>query len=487
MARIAILLPIAIVLGFALGPISVPVAAQSSDAVPFAGTVVDQDGAPVAAATLDIYQWRYDERCYGDVEPADGGGTSGSGDASPPEESLVYPACGDEGYQHLVTGADGGFSTELRTGDASISVYKEGHAGLYEYIEVTGAPIERTFELLRYPEKTAHIEGHVVDATNGAGLRWVSISIDSPLYGVYECSIRAGDPTSDEPRPLPAEGGVDGSPGSDGSADSMTIAVGEPYPYYDPGCAITIFEDGSFEGDVTPGYSILHVYYDSWGACTDGGSLAYPSSCSPDYFPLTVTRELAGDATTRLRLELTPRPGPDAVVQGYVVDSETQQAIAAVQVSFSSQDSWGWANAATDDDGSYRVRLRSGYTQINVWADGYLPWAGSLVIPSGQDTSYDIHLTPGETTYGGCCYAFGGRAEVALDSAAGAPATQPDGSGAQTTTGTQQAGSYEDLGGGLGPYDASRGDGAEVQDTPALALLFVGTLLAIATFVLRRK
>lgn len=484
MARIAILLPLAIVLGFALAPITVPVAAQPSDAsVPFAGRVVDQDGDPVAEAIVDIYQWRYDQRCDGEAKPTDdsSGGASSTDPAAP-----AY--CGEDGSQHFVTGADGRFSTTLRTGDVSLNIYKDGYAGVYEYFDASPSSGERTFELLRFPEKTAHIEGRVVDATNGASLRWVSISVESPLYGLYECSIRDGDPTYDDPpRPMPVE--ADGGSGASGS-EPASIAVGEPYPGYPSGCAITIHDDGSFEGDVTPGYSILRVYYDAWSSCTDGGRLSYPASCSPDYFPLTVTRDLPADASTRLRFELTPRPGPDAVLQGYVVDSTTQQAIPGVQVSFSNQDSWGWANGETDSDGSYKVRLRSGYTQISVWADGYLPWEGSLFIPSGKDTSFDIHLTPGDSRYGGCCYAYA-RGTALEDSAeGGAPAAMPGLSGASTTTGTQQAeaGAFQDLGGGLGPYDAdARSEGGEVQDTPTIALLLVGTLLAMTALVLRRR
>lgn len=481
MERRSLLLPLALVFVFGFLDLSVPLASGQTTHV-LNGTVLDQDGNPVDGAVVEIYQWgQYDEvEAYGEGKdpdaPASDSHDSGSSDASEPAR---MPPHYENGYQRAVTDADGRFTVSLAEGYAEFNIYKAGHAHLWETLDITiGQDVQ--FELVRFPEKTAHIEGRIVDATNGQGLRWGSISVENPEFGTYECSIFEGDVghgSDGEARPMVA---ID----EPASPDAETSIVAPDY--WDPGCTITVNEDGTFSGAVTPGYSLIRVYYQQWRACPEGQYDG--AACGPEYFALSLVRDLPADETTQLRLALTPRPGPDAVLSGYVVDGETRTAIPGVHISFANQDNYGWASAETDEDGSYRVRLRGGYLHVYVWAEGYLPYEGTIQIPSGQETPLDIVMTPGQARYGGgCCYAI---AEDGMERSLAAGPAMAGADGDESAGGSSASSGFQDLGGGLGPYNANERRNAqaeEVQDTAIIALVLIGGAIAASAYVVRRK
>lgn len=433
------------------------------------GLVHDQDGNPVADARVSLYN--YGGCCY--ATPA----SEGAADMA---YSRPYYYSGEN---YTFTDAQGRFSMGAYSGENSLSVSKDGYA--YHSRGVSVAPDQATsidVQLLKFPPKTARIEGKVVDAKTGDPAPFLSINLQSPEYGIYECSQASGSSSG---------GGVTASP-----AKPMSIGIAEesyPAPDY-PACAITVKDDGTFEGMVTPGYGILSVYADWWASCAMEDSRGYSSpsfsDCGPEYYSFATSRVLEGDATTTFDVRLRSRPAPDAEVSGYVLDAESGKAIPGAQVSFSNQDTYGYGTATTDQDGSYRILLRSGYHSVMVWADGHLHWQGVLDVRSGE-TPFDVEVQPGQeaNSYYGPYYGGGVAYAHAEDSAAkssGAPRAQSDGLASQSSGNDEQ---YHDLGGGLGSYDpAARADQLDpaADGSPGLGLLAMVAAIG-AVFLLRRR
>ncbi len=408
------------------------------------GTVRDQDGTPVPDAMVYVYQWNQ----YG-------------------------------GEQYAETGPDGAYSFEVYEGDLSLQVEKEGHRGRYDHLWIEkGDTVTHDVELLKYPEKTAKLVGRLIDRATGDPLRYASISVQNPEYGIWECSDYQGgqgDHDSSEPRPMPTE-----------ESPSMSVA---PRPYYDPGCSITIHEDGTFSGMVTPGYTIITVWYDHYRTCSESSSSdgSYTRTCGQDYLGWAGTFTLT-EGETKITVAMKPRASPDAIVSGYIVDGETGKAIPGARISFNNEEKYGWGDAGTDGDGSYKVRLHGGYQRVSVWAEGYLPWQGVLDVPAGGNVDLDVVLTPGDGGYGHCCYAYAHEGVAYADGdveASGGP-SPPPASGGQSSQGSTGGSDFEDLGGNLGPYDpekrAAQLKEAEEKskDSPGVGLLLLGALALLA-------
>ncbi len=438
-----------------------------AQAASLSGQILDQHGDPVAGADVYLHQWaEYPKEDH--VEECSPDGTC----------RAMAPSYQEYHSAQTKTGSDGRYKLEAIQGWGQISVSKQGYAGAYEGLQVDNDTV-LDLKMLKFPDKTAHIEGRIT--SGGQPIRYASLSIENPEFGVYECSVHVEDQQG-EPR---MEGSGEVAPSSPPPSDAST-ASSEPTStsmiapdYYDPGCAITIQADGTFSGDVTPGYSIIRVYVQSWR-----------DSDREEYYPLSRVMTLPADATTRLDLQVTARPGPDARLSGYVIDATTQKAIPGAQVSFGNLDGYGWANAQTDKDGSYRVALRSGMNQISVWAEGYFPWEGQLVLAAGDDRRYDIVVTPGESKYGGyCCIAYAEDRAMAAESDGGVKAAASPSSPSSPAAGNEEGGenaAFEDLGGGLGPYDPSKAQSDDLdQGAPGFEIAFV--LLALAAIVLVRR
>jgi protocatechuate 3,4-dioxygenase beta subunit len=447
---------------------------EPTDAV-LDGRVTDLSGNPVAGAQVSSYN-------HGPVYYAEGDASS-SDDAG-----MSRPAY--YGGNSTSTDADGRFRMGVYSGENQLSVWQDGYASRSVSVKVaSGQTATQDVQLEKFPEKTSRIEGRVTDAKTGRGLPFVSISVSSPWYGVYECSMEEGSDSGSGggAEPMPAE------------AEKSMIA-----PDYYRGCSITTHADGSFEGLVTPGYSIVSVYYDSWRACygstdADGSS---SRTCGPEYFSFSRTLTLPANDTTRLDVKLQSHKAPDAVVSGYLVDAESGEAIPGAQISLHNQETYGSGYATTDGDGSYSLRLRAGYHSVSVWAPGHLPWEGILVVPAG-DSDFDVELTPGEPSYGGgCCYAYAMDSKSSIGAAEGAampPAAMGANGGAVSSDdGTDADGNeqalYQDLGGGLGPYDAAQ-RGEQLDDStessngaPGLGLVAtLAALGAVALVLVRRR
>ncbi len=446
------------------------------------GTIKDQDGAPVPGAFIDVYQYGgygydYDYEVAYEEESDPETGVSSS-----PHPEPYYPY--NSGQNSTTTDREGRYTINVWPGEVNFNVRKEGHANRHANLAVAeGESITHDVELLKFPEKTAKVEGRII-GSDGKPLPFVSINFWSPEYGIRECSMDSSE--------------------KDRESSSISYEGEESLIYpdrYGHHCEITVFPDGRFTGNVTPGYIILEAWHDHWRSCTETSSSdgSMRRTCGPEYLGYTRTLNLQADQTTTLVVQLVARPAPDARVSGYVVDQETQKAIPGVQVHFNNEETYAWGNAETDKDGSYSVKVRSGYHRVSVWAEGYLPWQGNLFVPAKGELDLDILLKPGQETYGYCCYSYEldviGPVMASEESAPSVDVARPASSGsddvrAASSPSDGEGDSVEDLGGGLGPYDAkkraaeqaSSDNGAPGAGAALLVLALLGALL-----VLRRQ
>ncbi|MCA1820124.1 MAG: carboxypeptidase-like regulatory domain-containing protein, partial [Halobacteriales archaeon] len=246
------------------------------------GTVTDQDGHPLKGILVNVYSnggccsSGQPQPAIASSGPSGGSGTasSGSSTASP---AYMRPCCYGGGSNSTTTDGAGRYSMRIFGGDGiSVSVYLDGYAAYNKYLQVAqGEDRQLDIQLLKFPAKTAHVEGTVVDAATGKPLRFVSISVQSPAYGIYECSQEPSADGTPPPKPMPAEGGAD-----DGS---VGIAIAPSPPNYDNGCAITLSPDGTFRGNVTPGYAIVQAYHDSYRDCPQAPDSPYVP-CMPEHY-----------------------------------------------------------------------------------------------------------------------------------------------------------------------------------------------------------
>ncbi|HUR61368.1 MAG TPA: carboxypeptidase regulatory-like domain-containing protein [Candidatus Thermoplasmatota archaeon] len=451
------------------------------------GVVRDQDGTPLPGFTINVYSYGGYGGCCHAYDTSTSSGTASPASASSPSSGMAVarPYYGN-GYNSTVTDREGRYSIHVASGvSVSMNVYHEGYANHYANVEVTGASVAHDIEMQKFPPKTAHIEGRVVDASTGKGLSALYIGVQSPRYGLYECSQDASQ--ADDSPPKPAQETPPSDPESPTSSD-----VSYPYPGgYSNGCAIRVNSDGTFSGDVTPGYTVLSVGHDAYRDCpqTDGNY----RPCRPEHYAWNQVLDLPADATTKVTVRLEQRPAPDAVVSGYVVDASTGKAIPNAQVSFSSQDGYGYGSATTDKDGSYSIKVRSGHMDVYAYAEGHLHWVGMLTLKSGE-TPFDIQLTPGQESNGGCCmYASAGAKEAPMAASADGSAAYGTASATRSAGGAGGSGSgaaFEDLHGGLGPYDAAARakavEGAS-RSSPGAGLLALVSLLGCAALLQRRR
>lgn len=467
--------------------------------IPVTGTVTDKAGLPVSGAKVVASQYGH-HCCYDEPVPM----TEPAPDGAQTDAAYSPPYYGGDDHFETTTDATGKYSLEVRQGWVDLRITKDGFTQYQTGFDAReGQSYQKDATIKEIPEKTVRIAGGITDSQSGDRMRYVSVSLQNLEYGVHECSRYASDGSG---------GGTSGtSPGSPGMAEGDEDGVShssvvEPR-YYDDGCAIVIQADGTFTANVTPGYTIINVYYEQWRACQErqdqGGS--FSRECGPEYFSYSETLKLEEDSAQRLDVGLRQRPGPDATVSGYVVDAEKQIGVSDARISFSHQDSYAHGWASTDGDGSYKVRVRSGYHHVSVWADGFLRWEGVLHVAAGAEKPFDVMMQAGQEQYGGCCYGYpepvpyaagdyaedsaGYDGEAVSDETLGA-AGAPSRSGADGSDGAQESAAggqdFQDLGGGLGPYDPDArakelaGSDSNLIPGPATVLLVIGLLGMVA-------
>jgi protocatechuate 3,4-dioxygenase beta subunit len=421
------------------------------------GVVRDQDGKPVAGLRIDANP----SCCHTEPMPADEPGAPAS--SVPPSPGYAYYG------NHTTTASDGSYAIHVYGGaTVGLRVGSEDFAPLYKDVQVgKGASVRADLDVKRYPPRDARIEGRVTDG-DGHGIGSVAITVNNPEFGRTE---QGGQWCAAAPVPMMAEGD----------------AIAKPAIWAGPECSLSVQADGSFSGLVTPGYSIVTVYY----VCMEG-------DCADGYYPSVRTLVLRS-GTQRLDVALVPRPGPDATLSGYLVDADQREGIAGpdARIDLYNLDNGAWGSAVADAQGSYKIRLRSGLHQVTAYADGHLHWEGIVRVEPG-DNALDILMTAGQDTgYGGCCYlAQDSKGMATTATASPAPMTPGDDGGSRVAEQELRQNlaantpAFEDLNGGLGPYDPDErpapNNGTGTRASPALGLLTV-LGVAAAMVVARRK
>ncbi|MES2154831.1 MAG: carboxypeptidase-like regulatory domain-containing protein [bacterium] len=474
------------------------VAAEPGRDATVQGVVTDQHATPLSGIVVHVYD--YNGGCCAEPQP-DYACAPPPPNAGAPTQSCVRPCCYG-GDTSATTGSDGRYAVKVFGGSSvNVQVNQAGYASFYtsQYVE-KGQTVQVDVKLTKFPDKTAHLVGHVTDAETGRGLGYVSINVNSPEFGVYECSDGGGS----QVYPMSVTASEPTYSGGSATATGSAQASPAMYPYPgNNGCAIKVQSDGSFEAMVTPGYATVNVYYDTWRSCstTTNADHSSATTCGPEYFPWIGTLNLTANADTKLDIQLRPKPHPDATVSGYLVDGTSHKAIPQATISFYNMDNNAGGYAQTDRDGSYKVGLRSGYHQVTVSMYGYFVWQGVLDVPAG-DSPFDVVLTRGQMMYGGGCYDYcvmdGSPKAMAGPTPSGMSTTSTgstspgdaNGSAGSGTAGSETA-AFEDLHGGLGKYDAAERakvlEAANHKSTPGLEIAWLAAALGLVAVLARRR
>ncbi|MGQ0535766.1 MAG: carboxypeptidase regulatory-like domain-containing protein [Methanobacteriota archaeon] len=290
----------------------------------------------------------------------------------------------------------------------------------------------------------------------------------------------------------------------------------------------TTDRSGRFEIRIRPGYTHLRVYAESYGVIvaeeavavegsggTEGSAaepgpktaerIAPPPTEGPrkSYYPWIRTFRTTDGEVVDVTARILPKPEPTAVLVGYVVDATTNQAIPGAWVNVWNMDTGDWGNAQTDENGSWRVRVRPGYHGIQVSAEDHFWNSTDVRVQGPGEVRLDLYLEPGTPKYyyepcedcpepmpvarSADAQAGGGAAPAIGVDAAESDRFGADGSTSATSAEFEKAqsagpASYTGGAGGLPPYEP--GDGT-TNAVPAIgpilaALAVVGAAVLVA-------
>ena len=439
-----------------------------------AGTVRGTDGKPLAGIRVDLHG-------YGGPYASD---TPPEASTAPddPAMGMTKPAYVRGSHNWTTTDAAGRYRIGAYGGqEASIQVSQEGYVGYQQSLTLPkGETVAHDITLKKYPAKDAKLAGMVVDADTGEPVANVAIYTQNRPYGQTDWSDCGYDMAVADDT-VAAESGSAGG----GSAGSASM------PYQPPACAIKVGADGTFEATLMPGATSVSVNHQPWmePACLESRSSSKmgvaEEACSSRYYAWVGMVVLVAREQVELEVRLVPRPEPDAIVQGYVLDAESGKAIANATLWFSNQDAYGYGTATTDADGSYRISLRQGYHTFGVHAAGHHAWDGVVMAGAGT-TDLDVRVQAGEDAYGWCCgYPMPLMEGKSTAAAPGMASTTTAAAGGDANdAGGQDAVAYKDLGGNLGPYDPQKRANVQTggvtdtsQDSPMVALWLMAALL----------
>lgn len=452
------------------------------------GRVLDAAGQPVAGATVRLDQgccYLYEtppepatrdaappsDASSGGTEPAQGG--SGSASATSyygRDDVAVMPVCCYDYGQTQTTGEDGAFRFETYGGPRQLTAGAKGYAQTTVQVDAKdGTAIKQDIMLLKVPPADAVLRGRVTDAATGLPIANAQVNLANLEWSRYEYA--------------------------------------------------TTDAAGRYEITTIPGWSTLSVYPgygypEPMPVEGDALTIAKPVPTSgPSYYQYTVgLRVASGEATRDVKLE--PKPAPDVVLQGYVVDPDAQKGIPGATVNVWNQDTGDWGSAVTDETGSYKMLVRPGHYTANAWAEGHLQGAVTFVIAEGEDLKrVDLDAPKGETRSAPCdaCYddrvyaaeggagASSGSATIATREAStmqagkSAPTAAP--MAASDEDGRTSATAYAGSGGGLpeyNPAEAPRTEegiaaAKEQAPVPAPGALLVVAAVGLAALVLARR
>lgn len=410
--------------------LDLPMRKSQSQSVTIQGTITsDQGGAVPAYVSIgpDYSCGRSDGREMACAVAVQDGGGQQQGDVW-----FSYEAQYGQ-YNSTQADANGKYMLRVAPGAYRVSAWAENHrqkdapvaakAGETKTVDLT---------LQRIPDDSVRLHGKILDANTDKGVAYASLSVENQQWGSYH--------------------------------GTMTR------------------EDGSFELTVKPGFLIVTVSADRfyYTPCTPGAEprpmmaeddaprttsasakAMPPAPCGgsgerdQDYYPRSTTFTVAEKEDKPFDAKLTPRPPPDAMFHGYVVNATSQKAVANAHVSFFNEFTRDWGQATTDENGGYKIRVHAGYYTVRVGAEHYYDAVVNPEIRGGQDQRLDLFVTPGEKSYG-CCYPYGPYAMDSREYASGAPAGKSFGA---APTATQSTSMGERDGSGQAVYEGEASSG----------------------------
>lgn len=429
------------------------------------GRVVDAETGQGVQAYITIRpDWQRNQQ-------ASGSGTDDSGFyPMPPRHS--------NNYNNTITDEDGRFTMQAYPGYVVVEANRADHLVASTSLELTRNGSQQvTLELERLPERSVTLSGVVTNAENGSAIEGASINVQV---------ADAGDWASTQ---------------SD--------------------------ENGQWELTVRPGYTLIRVSH--WGAPAyatmdhrsaqapssedrsepaQSGSdqpmpavepaMPHPEPQGPGYHPRVHTLETQADSRHDVDLQLQPKREPTTTIVGYVVDQETNEAIADATVHLQNHDTGDWGRAVTDENGSYRFQTHAGYHSLSVHTPGYLPAEVNTNAPESGTHRVDLMVKAGEYAQQGWWHPNdrdGDDRPYPMPMPESAPAMDPaDGDAARTSAMSEGAmmdaaegfggeGNLRGSGGGLGPYDANAVDD---QEAPAPGVVMI-VLIVLAALVARKR
>lgn len=543
-------LPLAVVITFIAVMVHTAPSASAADTFVVSGVVIDENGNPVADATVSGYSYSPD---------------------------------GSQASDTTQTAADGTFALKLASGKANLQAwYEPWRSSASQDLEILADTAGISLSLKSPPPRNALVEGVVTDE-QGNPIEGAQVSIGQGCCYAYEKQAMPVDAPSSETEPAhsamtrpayydddyqTATTGPDGkfsfktqagpkqvTAYANGYAQSTTefeavaeqttdaslklqkvpdasgIITGRVFdaktglPLANAGVSlgnlewgkydyVTTDQSGQYSFKTIPGWVQISVYYNGMAypvAYGEGDVISVPPPQAPQkqYYAYQQAFMLAEGERT-LDIQLEPKSDPTIVLIGYVVDPNLQKGVAGATVNVWNQDTGDWGSAVTDATGSYRILVKAGHYQLSSWADKHLQGTTTFVVAEGETTKrVDVESPAGESKYSPCyddaCYARPMPAVAEISSStqggsAGPTVTTADAQGKTTTTGSgdasaesTRAASYQGSGGNLPPYDAKQAGqtdiaGSErVNDVPALGIVVVLGLIALAAIGFNRR
>ncbi|HEX9816227.1 MAG TPA: carboxypeptidase regulatory-like domain-containing protein [Candidatus Thermoplasmatota archaeon] len=461
--------------------LDLPMMKSTTQSITISGTVTDIDGTPLPDAWVNVQP---DYRCEG--------GNPNMGCAYPmpyeqrsQQEGDVYfyyePSVSQ--YNSTMTDQDGAY--EMRTMPGKLLVLAQANEHIQKQVSLEATSGEKKtadFELEKIPADSVRVFGRVIDTETGQAISWAQLNLENQKWGHYNYTQTKEDGSFEF-----------------WTKPGYTIVTASAHQWYYAPCEQQMDPASSPESDKSSGASAPEPYY-SRAPCEQGER-------DREYMTRVFTIDAQADQSEELEFKLIPRPVPDAVFQGYVVNKTSEKGVPGAYVSFYNELTRDYGQAVTDQDGSYKITVHGGYYTVRASAQGFFDVVQNADIRSDETKRLDLLASPGERNYGYCCYTYashgsdgyavkessmgpsggGGYATASAQPMAPAPAmgVASDQDSARAagapSSGGQQA--YVGEGGGLGPYSPAGeqepggkapGAGIAVLVIAALAAVFLG-------------
>jgi len=275
--------------------------------------------------------------------PIEGTSVSISGGLRTLETPEIYPAPpeGWGGYNSTITDENGYYEMECWSGESWVYVYSTGYRDYSTQATIEENETKRLdVDLEPKPPKTAKIWGYVVDKETG-----------EPIAGFV---------------------------GNTPDEESLRKEV-------------WVYLNNQEESDWASVQTDENGYY---------GIMTYPGYCaidvlSNDYYPYRTTIDAKENDSIILNVQLKPRPGPDCVLYGQVLDASTGKPVEEALVNAWSEETYAYGGGKTDQDGRYEIKLIHGYHSMYVWAENYFSYSTVFEINQGERHELNLVLKPG--------------------------------------------------------------------------------------------